>query len=243
MKSAAAPVAALSTAAAGATALHLGPAVAGLRQARIALWPALAGVGRPGHVALTFDDGPDPLSTPLFLDALDRLGWKATFFMLGYQVRRSPGLAREVADRGHEIAAHGFEHRNHLIHSWRWVHDDLARATDVIAGTTGSPPRFWRPPYGALGTSSLLAARRQGVTTVLWTTWGKDWQRRATASSIVATVASTWHPAPTVLLHDSDITSAPESWRASLAALELLARRWEIERLAVGTFGEHQHQP
>ena len=54
---------------------------------------------RKGHVALTFDDGPDPESTPQFLDVLDALGWRATFFMLGEMTRRDPGVARDVAAR------------------------------------------------------------------------------------------------------------------------------------------------
>lgn len=218
---------------------HFAPALAGLRRARLALWPALAGVGRSGHVALTFDDGPDAASTPTILDALDRLGWRASFFMLGRQVQRSPGLAADIGARGHEVAAHGFEHANHLARSWRWVDDDLARAIDVIGDATGSPPRLWRPPYGALSASSLVAARRRHVTTLLWTTWGRDWESSATPASVASVVAATWQPGPTVLLHDSDTTSAPGSWRATAGALDLLARRWEAEGIVVGTAGDH----
>ena len=75
---------------------------------------ASPGSGVPGHVALTFDDGPDPASTPKFLEALDDLGWHATFFMLGDMARRSPGLAAEVAAAGHEVAVHGDRHRSQL---------------------------------------------------------------------------------------------------------------------------------
>src|SRR5207248_780541 len=84
------------------------------RSLRCQLWPRLSGVGDPGHVALTFDDGPDPVSTPPILAALERLGWQATFFCLGSQVRRSPGLARQMVIRGHELAVHGYSHRSHL---------------------------------------------------------------------------------------------------------------------------------
>ncbi|HEX4863062.1 MAG TPA: polysaccharide deacetylase family protein, partial [Acidimicrobiales bacterium] len=94
----------------GALFIHTLPGVVAWRSARSTLFPRLAGVGRPDHVALTFDDGPDPVSTPPILDELERLGWKATFFCLGSQVRRSPGLARELADRGHEVAVHGDNH-------------------------------------------------------------------------------------------------------------------------------------
>ena len=91
--------------------------------------PGLAGVGAPGHVALTFDDGPDPASTPAFLAALDDLGWHATFFMLGDMARRAPGLAAEVAAAGHEVAVHGDRHRSQLRLSPRTVADDIAART------------------------------------------------------------------------------------------------------------------
>jgi peptidoglycan/xylan/chitin deacetylase (PgdA/CDA1 family) len=192
-------------------------------------------------VALTFDDGPDASSTPAFLDTLDRLGWRATFFFLGAQVRRYPGLAAEVAARGHEVAVHGERHVSHLRRPWPLPgpHTDVARACGIIAEATGTEPRWFRPPYGALSTSSLLAARRSRLHTVLWTTWGRDWRADATADTVAATIEATWHPGATVLLHDSDLTSAPGSWRAALEALPLLAEQWDRDGLAVGPLADH----
>ena len=80
--------------------MHAAPALGGVSPLGVRFTPALVGVGRKGHVALTFDDGPDPESTPQFLDQLDALGWRATFFRLGEMTRRDPGLARAVAERG-----------------------------------------------------------------------------------------------------------------------------------------------
>src|SRR5947207_14914483 len=68
--------------------------------------PGLAGIGRHDRVALTFDDGPDPASTPQFIEELDRLGWHATFFLLGEMVRRTPSLVGELVAAGHEVAVH-----------------------------------------------------------------------------------------------------------------------------------------
>ena len=218
---------------------HLAPATTSWRQARNRLLPALAGVGRPGHVALTFDDGPDPASTPTFLEALDALGWLATFFFLGEQVRKAPGLAAEVSAMGHEIGVHGYSHTSHLHRPWPSTTNDVARAQDLIRETTGSEPSWFRPPYGALSGSSLVAARRAGLRPVLWTTWGKDWRADATPASVVSTVMATWCPGPTVLLHDSDVTSAPGAWRAAVGALPPLAERWQAAGLTVGPLCEH----
>ena len=129
--------------------------------------PALVGLGRPGHVALTFDDGPDPESTPEFLRVLDTLGWHATFFMLGDMVRRAPALAGEVAAAGHEIAVHGDTHGNMLRRTSRVAADDITRARDTIADATGQTPRWFRPPFGILSFGALRAAKRLQLRTVL----------------------------------------------------------------------------
>lgn len=72
--------------------------------------PRLASQGRPDHIALTFDNGPDPLSTPHFLRLLAVRRVAATFFPPGRQARRSPGVVREIAAAGHETGIHGWLH-------------------------------------------------------------------------------------------------------------------------------------
>jgi peptidoglycan-N-acetylglucosamine deacetylase len=223
----------------GAGLAHVLPAATTWLRLRCLVTPSLAGIGRPDHVALTFDDGPDPVSTPIFLNELDRLGWRGTFFLLGSMVRRAPSLAAEVAARGHEVAVHGDQHRSHLRLSAFAIRDDVARARDLIAATAGAEPRWFRPPYGTLSGGSLSAAHRLGLQTVLWTTWGRDWRPEATAATVVADVTEGLRPGATVLLHDSDCTSAPASWRAGVDALSGLADVFEARGLSVGPLGEH----
>jgi peptidoglycan/xylan/chitin deacetylase (PgdA/CDA1 family) len=225
--------------AAVAAVAHVAPAASAWRQARYHVTPRLSGVGRPDHVALTFDDGPDPATTPAFLDVLDELDWKATFFLLGSQVRTAGGLTAELVARGHEIGVHGDRHTSHLRRPLWWTSDDVARARDLIAERTGTVPHWFRPPYGAVSSSTLVAARRNGLQTVLWTTWGRDWRADADPRTVTATVEATRRPGATVLLHDSDVTSAAGSWRSALGALPLLAERWQADDLRVGTLGEH----
>jgi peptidoglycan/xylan/chitin deacetylase (PgdA/CDA1 family) len=230
-------------AAAGAAAAQAAPAITTWLDFRCLLTPALAGVGEPGHVALTFDDGPDPRSTPAILDGLDGLGWRATFFLLGTMVRRWPALAAEVADRGHEVGVHGDGHFSHLRRTPGAVRDDVERARDLVAETTGCRPSWFRPPYGTLSGGSLVAAHRLGLRPVLWTTWGRDWREDATPDSIVGDVAGGLRAGATVLLHDSDCTSAPASWRATLGALPGLAGLFADRRLLVGPLAEHGIRP
>jgi peptidoglycan/xylan/chitin deacetylase (PgdA/CDA1 family) len=206
---------------------------------RCRLWPRLSGVGNPGHVALTFDDGPDPVSTPPLLEALDKLGWRATFFCLGSQVRRSPGLTRELVSCGHELAVHGDIHRSQLRRSVGATVADVMRARDTIEAIAERPVCWFRPPYGGVSAATLTAARRTRLQLVLWTTWGLDWQPRATGRSVAANVHRTHYPGATVLLHDSDITSTPGSWRSTVAALPWLGEMWDRAGLQVGTLSEH----
>jgi peptidoglycan-N-acetylglucosamine deacetylase len=219
--------------------MHAAPALGGVSPIGVRFTPALVGVGRRGHVALTFDDGPDAASTPQFLDVLDELGWHATFFMLGEMTRRDPGVARAVADAGHEIAVHGDVHGNMLRRTPRRATDDIRRAFDSVAVATGIEPRWFRPPFGISSSTSMRAARRLGMTTVLWTTWGRDWRREATPASVVADVTRRYVDGGTVLLHDSDCTSYPGSWKSALGALPRLADEFAARGLAVGTVGAH----
>ncbi|MDX3075862.1 polysaccharide deacetylase family protein [Streptomyces sp. MI02-7b] len=218
---------------------YAAPVVSTFGPLRNRLMPRLAGRGRTDHVALTFDDGPDPLSTPFFLRLLDERGIRATFFLLGSAASRDPGLVREMAAAGHEIAVHGWAHRPLLLRGPRATHDDLARARDTVADITGRPPRLFRPPYGVMTTAAHLSARSLGLTPMLWTCWGEDWRARATPDSVHRTVAADLDGGSTILLHDSDCTSAPGSWRNTLGALPRLLDTCEQHGLRVGPLRDH----
>ncbi len=208
--------------AAGAAA-HVAPAATWLRGPTSVLMPRLRGIGRPGHVAITFDDGPDAESTPLFLDELDRLGWTATFFLLGSMARTAPDVAAGIAARGHEIGLHGDVHRSHLLRTPGAVWRDLRDGVETLGDLTGRCPEWFRPPYGELSLATVVAARRLGLRPVLWSAWGEDWRAGETGTTVASRVLDQLRPGGTILLHDSDCTSAPGSWRATLAALPLLA--------------------
>jgi peptidoglycan/xylan/chitin deacetylase (PgdA/CDA1 family) len=221
---------------------HALPARHSLAPLRRRFAPELAGIGAPDHVALTFDDGPHPLSTPRFLRLLEARQVSATFFLLGAQVARANGLAAELAAAGHEIAVHGHEHRCLLARGPQATYDDLARARDVIATATGRVPRWWRPPYGVLTSGALRAARRLELTPLLWTSWGRDWTSTATPDTVYRTVTRTLRGGGTILLHDSDVTSAPGSWQATLGALPRLLDHCQERGLRVGPMAEHHHR-
>ncbi len=169
--------------------------------------------------ALTFDDGPHAQGTPAVLEVLARERVTATFFLVGEQVRRNPALPREILDAGHAIALHCDRHRNLLRLSPGQVREDIARAEDTIAIATGLAPTLYRPPYGVLNASALALARRRGWRTLLWSHWGRDWERDASPESIAELVTRDAGEGSVLLLHDADDYSAPGSWRPTVAAL------------------------
>ena len=182
-----------------------------------------------GAVVLTFDDGPHPEGTPAMLDALERAGARATFFLVGEQVDRDPALAAEVAAAGHGIAVHGYRHRNQLRLTPGMVRSDTDRGLATIAEATGTAPSLYRPAYGIFSAGGLSAVRRVGLEPLLWSRWGRDWAASASADSVADRVTRGLGAGDVLLLHDADHYSVPGSWRATAAALprvlEEIARR------------------
>jgi peptidoglycan/xylan/chitin deacetylase (PgdA/CDA1 family) len=174
------------------------------------------------RVALTFDDGPHAEGTPAVLEELARHGATATFFVVGEQVAQRPALAREIVDAGHEVAVHGYRHTLLLRRRVGALAHDLDRAVGVIADATGVVPVLYRPPYGVFSSGALAHVRARGWRPLLWSTWGRDWERRATAQSIARRATKRLGPGDVVLLHDSDAYSSDDSWRRTAAALPSL---------------------
>ncbi len=199
-------------------------------------WPALRGplgvedrTASGRGYALTFDDGPHAQGTPAVLEILAAAGARATFFLVGEQVRRNPALAGEILAAGHGIGLHCDRHRNLLrLAPWQ-VRADIARAQDTIEAATGCAIGLYRPPYGVLNATALRLARGRGWRTLLWSHWGRDWQARATPASIAERVTGDAGEGAVLLLHDADDYSSPDSWRRTAAALprvlEALAQR------------------
>jgi peptidoglycan/xylan/chitin deacetylase (PgdA/CDA1 family) len=213
-----------------AAVLHAGPALAPVVPG---LGPAL-GIRHSQAdpvVAITFDDGPHPQGTPAVLEVLRDRGATATFFLAGEQVVKRPSLAAEIVAAGHRVELHCFRHRNLLRLTTREFLEDAERARTAIEEASGQAIADYRPPYGIFSMATLRAVRRRGWRPVLWSRWGRDWTRRATAESISRHVNPHVGAGDIVLLHDADYYSAPGSWVRTAAALPLILTELESRGL------------
>jgi peptidoglycan/xylan/chitin deacetylase (PgdA/CDA1 family) len=173
----------------------------------------------PGAVGLTFDDGPHPQGTPAILEALAAARARATFFVVGEQLRAYPSVAREIVAAGHRLAVHGDEHRCTSARSPRALRGDLDRCSALVEELTGTSTTCYRPPFGVFSPVALAEARRRGWTPLLWSSWGRDWGAGATPGSIARRVTRDLRAHDVVLLHDADHYAAAGSWRRTALAL------------------------
>jgi peptidoglycan/xylan/chitin deacetylase (PgdA/CDA1 family) len=184
-------------------------------------------------ILLSFDDGPHPQGTPAVLAELDRAGAPAVFFVSGEQARRYPTLVREIAAAGHELALNGYRHQSRRQARPRLLAEDTLRAVDAVSCLVGTVPRLYRPPNGVFTLWGLRLIRSLGLQPLLWSKWGRDWERSATASTIVRRATAGIRAGDVVLLHDADHYAARGSWRATAAAIPEILKG--IERVGLRT--------
>jgi peptidoglycan/xylan/chitin deacetylase (PgdA/CDA1 family) len=186
--------------------------------------------------ALTFDDGPDPDATPAVLDALDGAGTRATFFLVGEQVRSNPELAREVARRGHEVALHGYTHLEH-DQLGDTVPADVRRGMEAVSQATGTKPGFFRPPYGRFSEASYAACRELGLEPVYWSAWGADWET-ISAERIAEIAVRDLADGTILVLHDSSRYAHRPSAAPTAEAIAPIAGAARARGLELRPLGE-----
>ncbi len=184
-------------------------------------------------VAITFDDGPHPEGTPAVLEVLAASDIKATFFLVGEQVERRPGLAAEIARQGHVVALHGYTHRPQPAMSQKAVQKDVERGAAVVESAAGTVVAWHRPPYGLYSAAGLSAVRARALRPLLWSRWGKDWRRFTTPARIARRATTNVHAGDVILLHDADFYSSTGSHERTVEALALIVR--ELKRQKIGT--------
>ncbi|HHY36840.1 MAG TPA: polysaccharide deacetylase family protein [Firmicutes bacterium] len=153
-------------------------------------------------VALTFDDGPDPLYTPLILDILMDYDVKASFFLIGRHVEQYPEIARRIVNEGHDIGSHTYSHRNLVSLGYQKTKEEIKKAEEAILEATGLRPYLFRPPRGLYSASARELLREEQYTIVLWSLSTRDWAELS-VRDMVGNVLKKVKPGDIILFHDS----------------------------------------
>ena len=152
-------------------------------------------------IALTIDDGPDPVYTPQVLRVLHQYRVTATFSMIGLNVAAYPLLARAVAEEGHHIANHTWTHSDLARMPVHRVHTELTRTSQAIHSATGAHPQLFRAPYGAWSAAVIRQCERMRMVPLDWSVDPRDWARPG-VRSIVRNIMHNTQPGSIILEHD-----------------------------------------
>jgi peptidoglycan/xylan/chitin deacetylase (PgdA/CDA1 family) len=177
------------------------------------------------QVALSFDDGPDAIITPLVLDELKRHSARASFFVIGQALTQHPELGRRIVAEGHVIANHSWQHSYmQNFHLRRWQNEELKRCESSIEAITGRPSlRLYRPPVGMKTADQARAAMDLGLKVVAWSVHSRD-TVAPDPTAIARRVLRKVRGGDIILLHDGDRVpgrrrTCPEALRLILIGL------------------------
>ncbi len=163
---------------------------------------------RPKLIALTFDDGPYPIFTPLLIDTLHKLDVPATFFLIGRDAQQWPELTQRIESSGNEIADHTYTHPNLDQESPAQVRDEIQKGRDALWNLVHDPALrdMFRPPHGRYTLETIEVAQSLGYKTVLWTDDGGDW-RTVTPQSLALHLEQHATAPEIVLLHSGKLAT------------------------------------
>ncbi len=181
-------------------------------------------------IALTFDDGPDPATTPRVLQLLKDANATATFFLIGRKAERHPSLVRAIVEAGHGIGVHGYTHdRLFALRGPATIQNDLKRAVSAIRSTSGSRPTLFRAPIGHISPAIGHALRELGLQAVGWSVRGYDGRAKADPDGVAKRVTRRLRDGAIILLHDA--AENADFVPASLAALPRILEAAERQQL------------
>jgi peptidoglycan-N-acetylglucosamine deacetylase len=163
---------------------------------------------RPKLIALTFDDGPYPIFTPLLIDELHKLDVPATFFLIGRDAQQWPELTQRIERSGNELADHTYTHPNLDEETPAQVREEILKGRDAVYGLVHDPALrdLFRPPHGRYTVQTIETAQSLGYQTVLWTDDGGDW-RTVTARSLANHLEDHATAPEIVLLHSGKLAT------------------------------------
>lgn len=172
-------------------------------------------------VALTFDDGPDPETTPRVLDVLGEHGVRGGFFLVGRRAAAAPAVARRIGSEGHDVGNHTFGHRSLWLCGPSATAREVRGGHDAIAQVLGHAPRYFRPPWGLTNLALFPLLRELGTPCVFWSVQPEG-ARAAPPAVQVTRSRRRARPGAILDLHDAD--GVPGAGRRLAEALPALIR-------------------
>lgn len=183
-------------------------------------WTQLpAGAAARDEIALTIDDGPDPVVTPQVLDMLQRHSVRATFFCIGDKAARYPDLCREIVRHGHALENHSQHHRHTFAFmGYTRLKCELQHAQDTLSALAGHRPVFFRAPAGLRNPLLDVVLHRLDLQLVSWSVRGFD-TRIADVARVKNSLLSGLRPGAILLLHDGNAARTPAGMPVILEVL------------------------
>ena len=149
-------------------------------------------------VAITFDDGPNPATTPELLDLLKEYNVRCTFFMVGKNAEANPDIVKRICAEGHELGNHSWDHPDLSVMSSQEIIEQLQSTDDAVFKACGHDPVYIRPPFGAMSDTYHDSVDRDSI---LWTIDTRDWESHD-ASKIKKVIDTYVSDGSIILLHD-----------------------------------------
>ncbi|GHJ49529.1 hypothetical protein Cs7R123_68710 [Catellatospora sp. TT07R-123] len=189
-------------------------------------------------VALTFDDGPDPINTPKILDMLKQCGVKATFCLVGFRARDRPDLVRRIYAEGHTLCNHSWQHLTDLgKRTHKAIVDDLTGTNKAIhAIVPDAKIAYFRAPGGNFTAEMVQIAKDLGMASIYWHVDPRDWDSSAfgkgskMVNHVISAVEGNVRPGSIILSHDN---GKPDTITAYRTLLPWLAARFDLIALPV----------
>ncbi len=159
--------------------------------------------GKPLGIALTFDDGPEPATTPAILEILKKYQAKATFFVIGKKAVLYPELIHQIVEEGHTLANHSYSHSNWIgFFSEKKLQADISRNTELIKKLSGKQTRFFRPPFGVTNPKYRRILKSLNLISIAWTLRSYD-TTISNKEKLVKRITNNLFPGTIILLHDN----------------------------------------
>ena len=149
-------------------------------------------------IYITFDDGPNSLTTPWILDLLKEYQVKATFFCLGENVKNNPSLYQEILNQGHQIGNHSMHHPK------GWMNENNAYLQDVLEAEKHIDSKLFRPPYGKIKPKQFKVLKEKGFEIVFWSLLTYDFDETLKSSERLKVIRRNVKPGSIIVFHDSE---------------------------------------